>query len=76
MAGGALPELLEALAFELAESDAVGGIGDVAVKHRPHERQAARLAREPADHLRPPLDLAERSLEQVRAPPRRRCRVG
>jgi hypothetical protein len=38
-------------------------------RERPDERQAAGLAGEPADHLGAALDLAEWSLEQVRAPP-------
>jgi hypothetical protein len=41
----------EALAFELGESDAVGGVGDVEVKDGPDEREAAGLAGEPADHF-------------------------
>jgi CheY-like chemotaxis protein len=49
--------------------DAVGGVGDVEVKHGPDERQAPGLAGEPADHLGAALDLAQRSLEQVRASP-------
>src|SRR5437667_8062395 len=60
---------LETLALELSELDAVGGVGDVEVKHGPDERQAAGLAGEPADHLGAALDLAQRSLEQVRASP-------
>jgi hypothetical protein len=36
---------LEALAFELGELDAVGGVGDVEVKHGPDQGQAAGLAR-------------------------------
>jgi hypothetical protein len=59
----------EGLALELGELDAVGGVGDVAVKHGPDERQATGLAGEPADHLGAPLDLAERALEQVRRSP-------
>jgi hypothetical protein len=39
-------------------------------EHRPDEREAARFAGEPADHLRAPADLAQRSLKQVRRPPR------
>ena len=59
---------LEALALELGEPDAVGGVRHVEVEHRPDERQAAGLAGEAADHLGAPLDLAERSLEQVCIP--------
>ncbi len=59
----------ERVALELGELDAVGRVRDVEVKHGPDERQAAGLAGEAADHLRPSLDLAERSLEQVRASP-------
>src|SRR5262249_18249394 len=40
--------------------------GDEQVEHCPAQAQAARLAREPADHLRPPLALLERALQQVR----------
>src|SRR5206468_7799650 len=54
---------------ELGELDAVGGVADVEVKHGPDERQAAGLAGEAADHLGAAFDLAERSLEQVRASP-------
>src|ERR1051325_12016645 len=60
---------LELLAFELGELDAVGGVGDVEVKHRPDQGQAARLAGEAADHLGAALDFAKRSLEQVGAAP-------
>jgi hypothetical protein len=61
---------LEALALELGELDAVGGVGDVEVKDRPDQGEAAGLAGEPADHLGAALDLAQRSLEQVRRAPR------
>jgi hypothetical protein len=57
------------LALELGEPDPVGGVADVEVKHGPDERQAAGFAGEPADHLGAPLDLAQRPLEQVGAPP-------
>jgi hypothetical protein len=57
---------LEALAFELAEPDAVLGVCDVEVKHGPDEREAAGLAGEAADHLGAAFDLGERSFEQVR----------
>src|SRR5207302_9687994 len=56
---------LEALALELGELDAVGGVADVEVEHGPDERETAGLAREPADDLGAALDLAEGSLEQV-----------
>ena len=60
----------EPLALELGEPDAVGGVRHVEVEHGPDEREAAGLTREAADHLGASLDLAERSLEQVRrAPP-------
>ena len=59
----------EALAFELGELDPVGGVADVEVEHGPHQGQAAGLAGEAADHLGAALDLAERSLEQVRTSP-------
>src|SRR5829696_6937919 len=58
-------EPLEALALELGELDAVGGVGAVEVKHGPDQDQAAGLAGEAADHLGAALDLAERSFEQV-----------
>src|SRR5439155_23235983 len=51
---------LEALALELGELDAVGGMGDVEVKHSPDERETAGLS-----GLGATLDLAEGSLEQV-----------
>jgi hypothetical protein len=44
-------------------------VGDVEVQNGPDECEAAGLAGEAADHLRAPLDLAERPFEQVRAPP-------
>src|SRR5687768_18232888 len=50
----------QALAFELAEADAVLGVGDVEVKHGPDEREAAGLAGEAADHLGAAFDLGER----------------
>jgi hypothetical protein len=56
----------EALAVELVEADAVGLVGDQQVEHGPDEREAALLAGEAAHHLGPPLDFAERALEQVR----------
>jgi hypothetical protein len=66
----------EALAFELAESDAVFGVGDVEVKHGPDEREAAHLAGEAADHLGAAFDLGERAFEQVGIPyETARCRL-
>jgi hypothetical protein len=67
--GGLVADALEALAFELGELDAVGGVADVEVKDGPDEREAAGLAGEPADDLGAAFDLAERSLEQVGAAP-------
>ena len=76
LVGGPVSNALEALAFELGEFDAVGGVADVEVEDRPHEGEAAGLAREPADHLGAALDLAQRSLEQVRRPyETARCRL-
>src|SRR5207245_9729398 len=60
---------LEALALELGELDAVGGVTDVEVEHGPDEGETAGLAREPADDLGAALDLAEGSPEQVGTPP-------
>jgi hypothetical protein len=57
------------LAFELAEPDAVLGVGDVEVEDGPDQGEAAGLAGEAADHLGAAFDLGERPLEQVRAPP-------
>jgi hypothetical protein len=57
------------LAFELAEADAVLGVGDVEVKDGPDECQAAGLAGEAADHLGAAFDLGERAFEQVGAAP-------
>jgi hypothetical protein len=59
----------QVLAFELAEPDAVLGVGDVEVKHGPDEGEAAGLAGEAADHLGAAFDLGERAFERVRAPP-------
>ena len=50
---------LELLALERGEVDAVGRVGDVEVKHRPDEGQAAGLAGEAADELGAAFDLAE-----------------
>ena len=49
----------QALAFELAEADAVLGVGDVEVKDGPDEREAAGLAGEAADHFGATFDLGE-----------------
>jgi hypothetical protein len=51
--------------------------GDKQVKHRLVRAQAARLAGDPADHLRPPLDLLQQALQQVRRaqPPAEAMRV-
>ena len=51
--------------MELAEADAVLGVGDVEVKHGPDEGQAAGLAGEAADHFGAAFDLGQRSFEQV-----------
>ena len=42
--GRLVSDALEALAFELGELDAVGGVSDVEVKDGPDEREAAGLA--------------------------------
>jgi hypothetical protein len=60
---------VEALAFELGELDAVGGVGDVEVEDGPDEGEAAGLAGEAADQLGAAFDLAERAFEQVCAAP-------
>src|SRR4051812_38093000 len=65
----AVADALEVAAFEFGEPDAVGGVADVEVQHRPDEGQAAGLAGEAADHLSAALDLTERALEQVRRAP-------
>ena len=57
------------MAVELAEADAVLGVGDVEVQDGPDECEAAGLAGEAADHLGAAFDLGERAFEQVRAPP-------
>jgi hypothetical protein len=57
------------LAFELAEPDAVLGVGDVEVEQGPDQGEAAGLAGEAADHLGAAFDLGERAFEQVRAAP-------
>ena len=57
------------LAVELGEADAVGLVADQEVEHGPHQGEAAVLAGEPAHHLGAAFDLAEGSLEQVRAAP-------
>jgi hypothetical protein len=61
--------LAQALVFELAESDAVLGVGDVEVEDGPDEREAAGLAGEAADHLGASFDFGERAFEQVGASP-------
>jgi hypothetical protein len=59
----------QVLAFELAEPDAVLGVGGVELQDGPGEREAAGLAGESADHLGGAFDLGERSFEQVGASP-------
>jgi hypothetical protein len=75
-AGFIIADVLEALAFELGELDAVGGVGDVEVKDGPDEGQAAGLAGEAADHLgarlTSPSDLSSRFVDRHL----RRCLVG
>src|SRR5919106_4989059 len=62
-------EPVELLAVDVGELDPVAGVVDLQVEHRPDQREAALLARESSDHLRPSLHLAERALEQIgRAP--------
>src|SRR5438445_13297858 len=64
-----MAESVELVAVDVGELDPVAGVVDLEVEHGPDEREAALLAREPSDHLRPSLHLAERPLEQVgRAP--------
>src|ERR1700732_531434 len=76
-----MTEPVELLAVDVGELDPVAGVVDLEVEHGPDEREAALLAREPPDHLRPSLHLAERPLEQVgRAPalavPKRVAQMG
>ena len=47
------------MAFELAEADAVFGVGDVEVEDGPDEREAAGLSGEAADHFGAAFDLGE-----------------
>jgi hypothetical protein len=56
------------LTVELGERDAVGVVGDEQVEYGPHERDAAGLAEEPADHPGSCVGLAYRSLQQISAP--------
>jgi hypothetical protein len=69
-------DVLEALAFELGELDAVGGVGDAEVKDGSDEREAAGLSREPAmtlvRRLNSPSDLSSRLVLRHL----RRCLVG
>jgi hypothetical protein len=62
-------DLAQALAFELAEPDAVLGVGDVEVEDGPDEREAAGLAGEATDDLGASFDFGERPFEQVCASP-------
>ena len=66
----------EALALELGEPDAVGGVGDVEVEHGPDERQAASSpGNRPITLVRrltSPSDRSSRFVERHR----RRCLVG
>ena len=58
------------MAVEFGEADAVGLMSDEEIEDGPDEREAAVLAGEPAHHLGPAFDFAERALEQVgRSPP-------
>jgi hypothetical protein len=65
--GSGVSHPAQVLAFELAEADAVLGVGDVEVKDGPDDGEAAGLAGEAADHLGAAFDLGERALEQVGA---------
>jgi hypothetical protein len=66
----------EALAVELGEGDAVGGVGDDEVEHGPDEREAAGLAGNRlitlVRRLTSPSDRSSRFVERQR----RRCRGG
>src|SRR5581483_2829738 len=61
-------DAFDELPVEVVEADAVSA-GDDEVEHRPAGGEAAGLAGEAADHLRPPLHLAERALEKIRRAP-------
>ena len=50
--------------LETGEGEATAS-GDDQVHHRPAEAETAGLAGEAADHLSPPLDLAQGAFEQV-----------
>src|SRR5579859_2337073 len=52
--------------LEVSETEA-SGTADDEVEHRPAKAEAAGLTGEAADDLGPPLDLAQRALEQVSA---------
>jgi hypothetical protein len=65
----------QALAFELTEPDAVLGVRDVEVEHRPDERQAAGLAGEaPITLVRRLTSASERSSRLVTGMKGGRCR--
>jgi hypothetical protein len=64
------------LAFELAESDAVLGVGDGEVEDGPDEGEAAGLAGEAADHLGAAFDLGERLSSRFVLRHLRRCLIG
>jgi hypothetical protein len=64
------------LVLELAESDAVFGVGDVEVQDGPDEREAAGLAGEAADHLGAAFDPGQRAFEQACASPSAAVSVG
>ena len=71
-AGAEIDRRFQQLAAQVLEQpDGLRCLGDTApapagpVQHRPHQRQAAGLAREAADHLHPPAGLAEGALDEV-----------
>jgi hypothetical protein len=57
--GFVVSDVVESLAVELGEPDAVGLVRDEEIENGPDEREAAVLAREAAHHLRAPFDFAE-----------------
>jgi hypothetical protein len=60
LVGCSVSDVLQALAFELGELDAVGGVADVEVEDRPDEGEAAGLAGEAADDVGAAFDLRSR----------------
>src|SRR3954462_15487887 len=66
LVGFVISDVVEPLAVEFGEADAVGLVRDEEIEDGPDQGEAAVLAGEAAHHLGAAFDLPERALEQVR----------